>query len=199
MKVNYFTTARKISMVILCIIALCLQGCPINQLQNNYSKGVPNRIWIYSPADSVSVTMYTCENLITKKYRYCYTPDSCFAMYYLWHSPEDTVSGIYDEYDYGLHLRKMSNIDTTYVITGSSWFYLNSMKCYYGLWIIPQYLYTEPDSLRTTYSFKQILDSLRVHYPNLVTPITDTEKHVIRLNPVFFDTGESQPMPSIKQ
>lgn len=158
----------RISMSALCVVALCLQGCPgsINQLQTEYHQGLTNVIWLYSPADSVYITSYLDILTNPKKTIHYHIPDSCFAMQYEWQS---------------------------FVITDDPNFYLNGVKCHYKSWIIPQYLHGEPDSLRSMYSFRQIIDSLRVHYPHLVTIITDTEEHI-------FDEMQipnSRPRPGI--
>lgn len=184
-----------ISMSALCVVALCLQGCPgsINQLQTEYHQGLTNVIWLYSPADSVYITSYLDILTNPKKTIHYHIPDSCFAMQYEWQCPWNTDPVPYDEKYHALHLRKLSNRDTTFVITDDPNFYLNGVKCHYKSWIIPQYLHGEPDSLRSMYSFRQIIDSLRVHYPHLVTIITDTEEHI-------FDEMQipnSRPRPGI--
>lgn len=184
-----------VSILILCTITLCMQGCPafINQVQNEYHQGIPNVIWLYSPADSVYLTSY-CDVLTTPKKKKCYhAPDSCFAMQYVWECPGPNDPLTYDERYHTLHLRKLSNRDTAFVIIGDPNFYLNGVKCKFSLWIIPQYLYREADSLRTTYSFKQIIDSFRVHYPHRIDTILDTNEHIYD----EIQMPNKEPLPSI--
>lgn len=180
MKVNTYK-----SLLVLCTVALCLQGCPItNQPQTNTWEGT-GVVWMYSPKDSVYVSSYYDISSTPKKNVEYHVPDSCFIVQYIWDFPSEKDGVLYDEKYHALHVRKLSNRDTTFAIEGGNGFYLNDSFCRYSTWIIPNYLYQEldslQDSLRTKYAIKQIIDSIRVHYPHLVTPICDSEEHIFRL------------------
>lgn len=184
--------------IVLCTIALCLQGCPeVNPPSYHYEfRQSHGNVWIYSPMDSLYTYSYSNIEDNPRKEAYYYAPNNDYIMQGTWYTPEERENVAYDEKYHALHVRKLSNKDTTFVISGSSNFYLNDIKCYYGTWIIPEYLYGEPDSLRTMYSFRQIIDSLRVHYPHLITTIVDTEEHIF--SEVYVPNNEPLPRIIIK-
>lgn len=170
--------------IVLCAIALCLQGCPgacsfsEEGAWHDEEPPIEKGVQIYAPQDSVYTRHYQdYTNRNYKKLELQYAPNDTLLIGIMWEvrpypkpSPDDSE---YQE----LHIRKLTDNGTIFIINGAMGFYINGTACGFNVWDTTTLYGKEHRDIAVKYTARQIVDSIRTNYSHLVIAINDTIEH----------------------